>query len=162
MTQTLALPALLAVRNMLEDLLGREVTVSPADPVVGEDVPKSVVALYVDGSSRLAAVLGLDLSLAAYAGAALGLMPAGGAQDSIEEKKLSPMLAENVGELCNILTGLLNREGGPRLKLHQVILPGEPVPQDAQAYLVALGRRLDVKVDVARYGSGRLSVALAG
>jgi len=147
---------------MLEDLLGREVTVSAADPVTIKDVPRTVVALYVDGANRLAAVLGLELSLAAYAGAALGLLPAGGAQDSIDEKKLSPMLAENVGELCNVLTGLLNKDGGARLKLHQVLLPGDQVPADAQAYLLALGRRLDLRVEVARYGAGRLSVALAG
>lgn len=147
---------------MLEDLLGREVTVSPANPVTASDVPGTVIALYVDISSRLAAVLGLELSLAAYAGAALGLLPPGGAADSIGEKKLTPMLAENVGELCNILTGLLNKDGGTRLKLHQIVLPGEAVPADAQAYLLALGRRVDLRVEVARYGAGRLTVALAG
>ena len=112
---TLTLPGLLPVRNMLEDLLGRDVSISPADPVTAEDVPRMVLALYVDGGNRLVAVLGLDLSLAAYAGAALGLLPPGGAQDSIEDKRLSPMLAENVQELCNILTGLLNREGAPHV-----------------------------------------------
>lgn len=162
MTQTLDLPAMLAVRNMLEDLLGRDVTVSPADPITVKDVPTTVVALYTDTSHQLSAVLGLELTLAAYAAAALGLMPAGGAEDSIKDKHLSPMLAENVRELCNILTGLLNKEGGPRLKLDKVVLPGEPVPPDAQAHLLALGRRLDVNADVARYGDGKLTVVLVG
>ncbi|MEV1289843.1 hypothetical protein [Micromonospora sp. NPDC049679] len=148
---------------MLEDLLGREVTVSPADPVVAKDLPTTVVALYVDSTSRLSAVLGLELSLAAYAGAALGLLPPGGAQDCIEEKELSPVLAENVTELCNILTGLLNREEGtPRSKLHQVFLNGGALPADASAHLLALGRRVDLRVEVARYGGGRFSLALAG
>ncbi|PZM95710.1 MAG: hypothetical protein DIU79_06790 [Actinobacteria bacterium] len=157
------LPSAHAVRNMFEDLLGREVTVSDAAPVLLEDLPKTVVALYVDESTRLTAVMGLDLPLAAYAGAALGLLPVGGAEDCIEEGQLSPVLAENVTELCNVLTGLLNREeGNPRSKLHQVVVPGESVPQDAAAYLLALGRRIDLRVDVSRYGAGRFSLALAG
>jgi hypothetical protein len=158
---TLTLPALLPVRNLLEDLLGREVTVSYADPVVKDDLPTTVVAVYVDSAPRLVAVIGLDLPLAAYAGAALGLMPAGGAEDSIEDKELSPTLAENVRELLNILTGLLNREGVPHVKLYGVHLPGEAVPSDAAAHLLALGRRLDVQVEIARYGAGRLSLSLA-
>lgn len=158
---SLTLPGLLPVRNLLEDLLGREVTVTPADPVVAKDLPSMVVALYVDGNDRLVAVMGMSLPLAAYAGAALGLLPPGGAEDSIEDKQLSPMLAENVQELCNILTGLLNREGAPHIKLYKVVLPGESLPTDASAHLLAYGRRLDVKTEIARYGSGVLSLALA-
>jgi hypothetical protein len=159
---TLTLPALHPIRNLLEDLLGREVTVSPADPVVAADLPTTVVAVYVGPAARMAAVVGMQLSLAAYAGAALGLMPAGGAEDSIQDKELSPMLAENVQELCNILTGLLNKEGAPHVKLHGVYLPKQQAtPSDAQALLLALGRRLDLKVDIARYGGGKLSVSLA-
>jgi hypothetical protein len=159
---TLTLPALHPIRNLLEDLLGREVTVSPANPVVAADLPTTVVAVYVDTGMRMAAVVGLQLPLAAYAGAALGLLPAGGAEDSVADKELSPMLAENVQELCNILTGLLNKEGAPHVKLHQVYLPKGPqsVPNDAAAQLLALGRRLDLTVDIARYGGGKLSVSL--
>jgi hypothetical protein len=148
------------VRSMLEDLLGREITVTPADPVTARDLPGLAVALYVDGAGRLAAVLGMDLTLAAYAGAALGLLPPGAAEDSIEEKKLSPMLTENVRELCNILTGLLNREGAPHLTLYRVLTPGEELPSDAAAYLLALGQRLDMKVEIARYGAGVFVLAL--
>jgi len=157
---TLPLPGLMPVRTMLEDLLGREVSVTPADPVDAAALPQMTIALYVDNSTRLVGVLGMDLPLAAYAGAALGLMPAGGAEDSIEDKELSPMLMENVQELCNILTGLLNREGGPHIKLHQVVSPGGKLPGDAASLMLAFGNRLDVKVDISRYGSGQFSLSL--
>jgi len=157
---SLTLPGLMPVRNMLEDLLGREVTVTPADPVAKDDLPSMAAALYVDGAGRLAAVLGMNLPLAAHAGAALGLMPAGAAEASIEDKQLSPMLLENVQELCNILTGLLNREGGPHLTLYRVVAPGDGLPSDAAAHLLALGNRLDVRVQIARYGAGLLSLSL--
>jgi hypothetical protein len=157
----LALPALHPVRNLLEDLLGREVTLTPADPVKAADLPSTVVAVYTDTTGKLAGVVGLNLPLAAYAGAALGLLPPGGAEDSIDEKELSPMLAENVQELCNILTGLLNREGAPHVKLHAVHLPKQgTVPNDAAAQLLALGNRLDVEVQITRYGGGKLSMSL--
>ena len=90
---TIALPASLAIRNLLEDLLGREVTVGPADPPVVADTKRTVAAIYVDNSTTMVAVLGLDLELAAYAAAALGLMPAGGVQDCIQDGVLSPTLA---------------------------------------------------------------------
>ncbi len=158
---TIALPAALAIRNLLEDLLGRDVTVSNADPLVADALKRTVVAVYVDSSTKMAAVIGLELSLAAYAGAALGLMPAGGAQDCIEDGVLSPVLAENVTELCNVLTSLLNKEGSPHLKLYKVYLPPEQPPADVQALLLALGNRTDLMVEVARYGKGKLSVSLA-
>src|SRR2546430_16354410 len=101
---TIALPASLAIRNLLEDLLGREVPVNAADPLVAADLRRTIGAVYVDSSTKMAAVLGLELPLAAYAGAALGLMPPGGGQDCIEGGALSPVLAENVTELCNVLT----------------------------------------------------------
>jgi len=157
----IALPASLAVRNLLEDLLGRDVTVNPADPPVVADLKGTVTAVYVDGSAKMVGAMGLDLALAAYAGAALGLMPVGGAQDCVEDGVLSPMLAENVGELFNVLTSLLNREGGPHVKLYKVYQPPEPLPNDVQAQLLALGNRTDLLVEVARYGKGRLSLSLA-
>ena len=158
---TIALPASLAIRNLLEDLLGRDVTVNVADPLVAADLRRTICAVYVDNSTKMAAVLGLELPLAAYAGAALGLMPPGGAQDCIEDGALSPVLAENVTELCNVLTSLLNREGSPHIKLYKVYLPPEPLPADAQALLLALGNRTDLSVEVARYGKGRFSLSLA-
>jgi len=155
-------PAPLAVRNLLSDLLGRDVTVAPADPVVAADVPTTVIAVYVDNGLQLTGVVGLDLPLAAFAGAALGLMPAGGAEDCVKENELSPVLAENVKELCNVLTGLLNRAGGSHHRLHHVYLPGEDHPGDVAAQLLAIGHRLDLNVDVPRYGEGRFSLSLVG
>src|SRR5437773_934901 len=110
------LPAPIAIRNLMEDLLGRDVSVKPGDPFT--TTAHTLTAIYVDDNLRMACVIGLDLPLAAYSGAALGLMPAGGAQDCIEDKALSPVLAENVSELCNILTGLLNRDGAPHVRLY--------------------------------------------
>jgi len=160
MSDTSVIPVALTVRNLFEDLLGRDVNVSPGDPMTAADLPTGVFAVYTDAQQQLYAVLGMQLELAANAGAALGLLPAGAAEDSIEEKTLFPNLAENVFELCNVLTSLLNREGGPHVKMYQVIYPGMVLPNDVRAHLLALGKRLDLTVEVARYGKGKLSLSI--
>ncbi|MET0423579.1 MAG: hypothetical protein ABW046_06885 [Actinoplanes sp.] len=161
MSDVSVLPGTPAVRNLFEDLLGREVIVGPGDPLSADEIATATVAIFTDTNQQIYGVLGMDLSLSANAGAALGLLPAGAAEDCIDEKKLFPNLAENVFELCNVLTSLLNREGGPHIKMYQVIYPGDPVPADARAHLLALGRRVDLAIEVNRYGKGKFSLSLA-
>ncbi|GAT71119.1 hypothetical protein HS048_36185 [Planomonospora sp. ID91781] len=156
------LPAPKAIKDLFEDMLGRGVTVGITDPAVAESLRKAVVALYVDNSRKLTAVVGFDLHLASFAGAAIGLIPVGGAEASIEDGELTPMLSDNVREICNILTGLLNQQDLPHLKLYEAYMPGEAAPADATSRLLALGARLDLKVDIAGYGSGRFWLSLAG
>lgn len=156
---SVTLPPAIRIRSMLSDLLGRDVNVTVTSPAQASDVKGMTVAVYTDQNLRLSAVLGLDLPLAANAGAALGLLPPGAAEDAVDEKELAPNLAENVRELCNVFTALLNREDAPHLRLYQFIVPGEPVPGDVAGHLVALGQRLDLEVEVARYGTGRLALA---
>jgi hypothetical protein len=161
MSDTSVLPGILAVRTLFEDLLGRDCTVGPGEPLGTDDLPTATVAIYTDNARQIYGVLGMQLSLAANVGAALGLLPPGAAEDSIDEKTLFPNLAENVFELCNVLTSLLNREGAPHVRLHQVIHPGMELPTEARSHLLALGRRLDLTIEVSRYGKGRLSLSLA-
>jgi hypothetical protein len=161
MSDTSLLPGSLTVRNLFEDLLGRDCSVSPGDPLTADDLPTATVAIYTDHAQQIHGVLGMQLALAANVGAALGLIPPGAAEDSIEEKKLFPNLAENVFELCNVLTSLLNREGAPHVKLAEVVYPGMTLPNDARAHLLALGRRLDLMIEVTRYGKGKFSLSLA-
>jgi hypothetical protein len=155
------LPVPKAVKDLFEELLGRPVTVGIGEPFRNPDVQdKPLVSTYVDDGMKLRAVVGMDLPLAAYAGAALGLIPSGGAQACIEDRELSANMAENVTEVCNILSSLLNHEGQPRLTMHQTVLPGQPSPADAVGYLQAIGRRLDLVVEVQGYGRGRMAVIL--
>jgi len=156
-----AIPPSKAVKDLLQGLLGRDVEVGPADPVLVGDLPGTAVAVYVDDSMQLSAVAGMDLTLAANVAAAIGLVPPGGAQACIEDRELSPMLAENVTEVCNVLTTLFNRAGAPHLRLHQMYLPGQATPSDVAARLLALGSRLDLAVAVTGYGAGRFSLSTA-
>jgi hypothetical protein len=152
------LPVPKAVKDLFEELLGRPVTVGIGEPFRAADLKQHpLVSTYVDDGLVLRAVVGMDLPLAAYAGAALGLIPSGGAQACIEDKELSANMAENVTEVCNILSSLLNHESQPRLRMHRTYLPGDAAPNDAAAHLLAIGRRLDLTVEVQGYGGGRLA-----
>lgn len=150
------------IRDLLEDLLGRTVKVAPADPLRNPDVHRSLIAIYVDDGLGLAAIAGLEFPLAVYCAAALGLIPPGGAHDYVKDQEMSPLLIENANEVCNILGSVLNKEGLPHIRLYQTYLPGENLPADATGHLLALGRRLDLNVDVSGYGAGKLSISLIG
>jgi len=152
------LPVPKAVKDLFEELLGRPVTVGIGEPFRAADLRENpLVSTYVDERMTLRAVIGMDLPLAAYAGAALGLIPSGGAQACIEDKELSANMAENVTEVCNILSSLLNHESQPRLRMHETYLPGNTAPNDAAAQLQAIGRRLDLTIEVQGYGRGRMA-----
>jgi hypothetical protein len=161
MSHTSVLPGSLAVGDLLEDLLGREVTVGSGSPMTRADLPTAVLAVFTDTAERLYAVVGMQLEVAAGIGAARGLLPPRTAEESIERRALTPDLAEEVFALCNALTGLFNVGGAPHVKLYQVVYPTMPIPEEAVAYMIALGERADLSVEVAPYGKGKFSISLA-
>lgn len=158
---TVPVPHLKSVRDLLGDLTGREIEVaSGADPVgVGGD-SGSVVGLYVDAELRNRAVIAFDLQLAAYSGAALGLVPVGAAQDAIEAGELPQTLHENCYEVLNIMASLFNLPKAPHLKLYATFSGPEPLRPDVRDLAVRTSPRDDISVDISRYGAGRMSVVV--
>jgi hypothetical protein len=160
-TATTSLPTSKDVRDLLTDLLGRDVDVAPADPWAPSDTERGAHAVYVDDRTGTAAVVCTDLALSAFAGAAIGLIPKGGAMACVEDRELSTMVGENLYEVLNVVAALFNAAGVPHVKLYAVHQPGELPPSDVSAIARALGRRLDLRVSVAGYGAGHLAVVLA-
>ncbi|GAB7191757.1 hypothetical protein NUM3379_24650 [Kineococcus sp. NUM-3379] len=151
------LPTNLAVRNMLSDLLNREVEVAPGDPVPVGGSPGATVALYVDDKLRSAAVAVMTYDLAAHCGASIGLLPPGASEAAIEDRVMPKNLHENVGEVLNVMAALFNLEGAPHLKLHAYYRPDEILRPDVKAWAEEKGSRVDLSVTVTRYGKGGLS-----
>jgi hypothetical protein len=149
------------VRDMLVDLLGRDVSVNVTDPMELTPDRPACFAVYVDNRVQTVVIIVADLSLAAYTGAAIGLIPAGGASDAIKERSLPKMLSENFAEVLSVGVGLFNVEGAPHLKLYATYGPDDSPPTDVLANAKVLGKRLDLAVNVAGYGSGHLSVVVA-
>ena len=67
-------------------------------------------------------------------------------------------MLENLHEVFNVGASIFNRPGGPHVKLHNVHEPGEALPGDVRGWLAQPGARLDVAIEVPRYGEGRLGV----
>jgi hypothetical protein len=151
---TRTLPAAFPVRNMISDLIGREVDVAPGDHVTGI----ASVAVYVTDQMRMAGLALLDLPLSAYIGGALALLPAGGVADMVEEGELSALVEENVFEVANVLAGIFNTRGAPHVRLFRVYEPGEALPADVRDAAAMYGARLDLVVSIAGYGKGALSL----
>jgi hypothetical protein len=159
MTAPALLPNPKDVRDLFESLFGKDVTVSPGDPVSLND-DKCAVAVYVDPTMATTALCLVDIRLAAWLAGALALLPKGGLEDAIDEGELSVGHLEAVYEVVNIAASMFNGEGINHSKLYKLYAPGEPVPGDI-AGLAAAFNRIDLRVDVAGYGSGKLSIVMA-
>lgn len=157
----LVLPSPMDVRVLLADLLGRDVEVSDGSAWAPLPHEGAVVAEFVDDNLRLAAVAMCDIKLSGYAGAAVGLMPAGGVEDMIEENSLSPMVVENLYEVLNVLTSVFNKPNQPHVKIGTMHGPGGPLPVDTHVVATRLTNRMDLKISIAGYGVGRLALILA-
>ena len=160
MTVLARVPAPKDVRDLLLDLLDRHVEVEVGAPYAPEPGERATYAVYVNDLMRTRAVAVADLAFSAYAGAVIGLVPPGGAQVAVESGELSPMIAENLHEVLGTCASLFNAAGLPHVKLHEVFAPGSVPPTDVAAYARTLGRRLDLGITLAWYGTGRLSLVL--
>lgn len=154
------LPQPKQLRDLLTDLLGRDVTLSPSSPFApGPDTP-ATVAVYVDDSLQIRALIVCDLAFSARAGAAIGLVPLGDAEAAIGDGRLPDPMAENLAEVLNIAASTFNVPGADHLRLHLVHPAGPPLDPQVRISTLTLGRREDVYVDIAGYGAGALSVIL--
>ena len=158
---TVQLPAAKDVRDMLTGLVGKPVAVNPGAPVTPTPDKPVAVAVYVDPQMAINALCVLDLAAAAYTGAALALLPPGGAQDAVEEDgELTSLLVEALHEVVNVLSALFNTPGAPHSKLHKLYAPGDDLPGDIEGMLANFNR-VDLALEVPGYGKGALSLVLS-
>jgi hypothetical protein len=155
------LPASKEIRDLLLDLLGRDVTLSFGDAWAPLPHDNAVVAEFIDDHDTLAAVAVADLAFAAFVGSAIGLLPAGGAKDMVKDGRLSSPVIDNVYETLNILSSLFNKPGLDHVRIGTLHGPGGPLPSDVNVVARRLTGRHDVKVEVQGYGTGRLGFIIA-
>ncbi|WP_182525742.1 hypothetical protein [Nocardioides dongkuii] len=160
-TGAVRLPGPMQVRDLLGDLLRREVALRPGPPLAVSEFTPASVASYVDDTLVVRALVVLDLPLSAYAGAASALVPPAAARTAVTESTLGPVIGARLDRLITEVAPLLAGADGPQLRPYAVHLAGSPVPADLRARTQVLGRRLDLRVDVAGYGAGRLALVLA-
>ncbi len=132
---------------------GRPVEVGPLDP--------AHVAVYVDDRTRMVATAVADLPLAVHCGAALGLTPRR-SPTRPSGRGSCPRCCARTSTRCSTSSPPCSTTpGAPHVRLHSTFAPGERLPADVDAVVHTVGRRLDLHVDVAAYGAGRLGLVLA-
>lgn len=154
------LPAGEQVQELFADLLDRDVHQEPGTPVVPGPAVPATVATYVDDQECVRAVISCDLDLSARAGAAIGLVPPSGADRAIRSGCVDGDLAENLAEVLEVAGALFERDHGTHVRLQGLHPAGADLPDDVLAQALTLGRRADVRLEIAGYGDGRLSVVL--
>lgn len=153
------LPSALETREVVEGLLGREVVVLTGGPMADPAGPGgAVVAEYTSDQLRLAALVVMDLPMAARSGAAIALMPSSASEAAVGDGELTDVLLENAGEILNVLASLFNADGAPHLRLNAVHAPGATLPVDVAPWVMAYVARLDLECDISGYGTGVLSI----
>lgn len=154
------LPQPKQIKDLLTELLGRDVTLSPTTPYAPRTSEPVTIATYVDDHLNIVALVACDLAFSARAGAAIGLVPPAGAEAAIEDGKLTDTLADNLYEVLNIGASVFNVPGADHVRLYDVHPAGPPPDPNLRIRTLTLGRREDLAVEIAGYGSGLLSVVL--
>ena len=147
------------VRDLLTDLVGREVEVRTGADKADTGAPGgAMVGTYVDVNRNLRALVVLDLSAAAFLGTSIALIPAGGAEAALEDGVLPESLGANSAEVLNIMASLFNVDEAPHLRLDRWYAPGALLPPAVAQWVTAWVDRLDLAIDIKGYGPGLLSV----
>lgn len=144
--------------RLLTDLLGRQVTVKPA-PKIGATEPGFVGEL-VGATGDVLALTFSDRAFAAFVGAALALLPRNVADEAIRKGVVPPNLLENHFEVVNVATSLFNAANthDAHVVLKTIHAAGPTLPAPLRARWLRPTARVDLVVDVAGYGSGRLTL----
>jgi hypothetical protein len=155
------LPKPVDVSNIVAGLIGKDpgltLTKVPLKPN-----PKSpaVFAEFLNTNGEIAVVLVSDVEFASRVGAALAMMPANMADNSIKAGKVEPGLLENYYEIANVLTAAFSVSETRLILRHLFEDPGK-LPAAGQAIVKQPGARLDLEANIPGYGKGKLALLAA-
>lgn len=155
-TLEMSLPVAL---SMFSDLVGKKVSGEEIEEYA-IDSDTMVRGVFIANGEAPGAVYLLDLELAAALGAALVMMPAGLVKESVQDKAMFPGLVDNSFEVLNVMSRLVNRAGGIHYKIREQVLTGVALAPDAAAVVENHTQRIDLKLSVDGYGSGRLTIVI--
>jgi len=136
-------------------LLGRNVTAEKTPTIRIAPTDPSAVAIYETAEGTIAGLCQCDIDLAHRAGAALCLIPA---DSRLSAAKFDSALLENFQEILNICAQLFAGKDHRRIKLRSVALTAAACPQEVAGLLKSPPWRMDVKLAINGYGSGRMAV----
>lgn len=150
------LPNRHAVRNTIQDLIGRDMDL--ADGSAPDNKATNVVAVYVTDQLATSALAVVNLECAARMGGALGMVPKGVVDEAIAAHELPETLEANCYEVLNVLAAVFNLPTAPHVRLYQMYAPNASIPADIRELGGMVGSRMDVELKIAGYGTGLMSI----
>lgn len=150
MTNRLIVPSCESVSDMLGMLYGSDID---ASDIPDKKIDGAFVANFINDNGELVALCACDPAFVAYSGAALSMMPAGGAEDMIKSGDFTKTSVDNFYEVINVCSRLLMSDSSTHLKLDKVFRPSEAV-----AVIDGFTARTSVgfKLKIPRYGVGKM------
>ena len=145
------------VANLLRELFGRPVDFDTAPaPDLTDNSPRWAAA-YGTTEGGLMVVCVCDLAFAAFAGAALSMIPAPTAKEGIRTKQLEPTILDNLHEIFNIFGQLFRGRMMDTVTLRE-IGPVSDLSPVAKALIAKPARQVDLEFSIDGYGDGKLSL----
>lgn len=150
-----------SIKQIIGDLLGREVTVVRGDTLALERDTPAVISDYTTDDGSVAAICITDLRLSNALGAALTMVSPDAVEAAVKKWKIDEQNLENLAEIVNIMARLFNHDDCDHLRWSQThTLPGELPAEITTLMREPLARR-DFDVIVEEYGAGKLSVLVS-
>lgn len=150
------MPTAAQLGDFLSDLLGKQVTASVQTTELEIDAPDALMCgVLVDEQGQIGGACIADTPAAAFAGAALAMIPKPVADEAVGEGELTPTLTENFAEVVNILTGIVNTPIHAHLRMNGL---EAGVPDSVRDLLIKAAGRATFAIDVADYGTGTIAL----
>jgi hypothetical protein len=141
-----------SVRSLFGDLLGKGVALDGrAEPDLDDEETAWMSAIFVEDDGAVGGACLVDLALGAYAGAALAMVPKPVAEEAIKAGELDSSLEENLYEVTNIASALLNGPSHPHLKLSTL---ERGVPDEVRDLVLKAAGRRTFDMTISDYGTG--------
>lgn len=150
MSTSFDIPSNSSVSEMLAMLYGADIDAVSADDSVADG---SYVARFIDDSGALVGACICDPQFIGFSGAALSMIPKGGAEDMIEENDFSTTIMENFYEVMNICTTLLMTSSQNHLKLDNTLPYADAVDELA---ILDSSSVVSFSIEIPKYGKGKM------
>jgi hypothetical protein len=160
MPAVVPMPDVPSIQELLSGLLGKRVAVKDGKPFAPGGTSPSVVGVFKRDDGVVAALVVLDVPLAANASASLVLIPPGTAAESARSGKLSESLLENVKEVLNVCSRLFATPGAPHVRMKSTHTIPPAAPAEIAGLLSKPNGRLDLELSIPGYAGGRMAVII--
>lgn len=150
---TRRMPTGTEIGTFLADIMGRPVEATEGPVDLGDSETIWFTGVFIEDDGTVSGAYITDLAMASYAGASLAMIPKPVAEDAIKSGELPDSLRENVSEVANIASALLNSPVFPHLRMRDFV---DGIPDDVGDLIVKANGRKDLTLSVEDYGSGSL------